>query len=148
MGGRTLRETLTAPFQRSLPLAHPRRGFEVSGSCQLFRPPPLSHLASVVLEALPQVHTSLGLRLVVIGEGHLRPRLERLARERPSMLCVLPFEADRSRLPRAYAAADLFFAPCPYETFGLAALEAMASGLPVVGVAAGGVGPPLVVAVL
>src|SRR5258708_12337159 len=60
------------------------------------------------------------------------------------MLCVLPFEADRSRLARAYASADLFFAPCPYETFGLAALEAMASGLPVVGVAAGGIGRLLV----
>ncbi len=94
----------------------------------------------VVLDALPQVHASLGLRLVVIGEGHLRPRLERLARERPGMLRVLPFEADRGRLARAYASADLFFAPCPYETFGLAALEAMASGLPVVGVAAGGIG--------
>jgi glycosyltransferase involved in cell wall biosynthesis len=94
----------------------------------------------VVLDALPQVHTSLGLRLVVIGEGHLRPRLERLARERPGMLRVLPFEGDRGRLARAYASADLFFAPCPYETFGLAALEAMASGVPVVGVAAGGIG--------
>jgi alpha-1,6-mannosyltransferase len=52
----------------------------------------------------------------------------------------LPFEGDRERLARAYAIADLFFAPCPYETFGLAALEAMASGVPVVGVAAGGIG--------
>jgi glycosyltransferase involved in cell wall biosynthesis len=95
---------------------------------------------NVVLDALPQVHTSLGLRLVVIGEGHLRPRLERLARQRPGMLRVLPFEGDRGRLARAYASADLFFAPCPYETFGLAALEAMASGVPVVGVAAGGIG--------
>jgi alpha-1,6-mannosyltransferase len=94
----------------------------------------------VVLEALPQVHAGIGLRLVVIGEGHLRPRLERLARERPGMLRVLPFEGDRGRLARAYASADLFFAPCPFETFGLAALEAMASGLPVVGVAAGGIG--------
>jgi len=95
---------------------------------------------NVVLEALPEVHTRVGMRLVVIGEGHLRPRLERLAGERPAMLGVLPFEPDRGRLARAYASADLFLAPCPYETFGLAALEAMASGLPVVGVAAGGVG--------
>ena len=52
---------------------------------------------------------------------------------------VLPFEGDRERLARPYAIADLCFAPCPYE-FGLAALEAMASGVPVVGVAAGGIG--------
>src|SRR5438552_3357078 len=79
-------------------------------------------------------------RLVLIGEGHLRPRLERVARERPEMLSVLPFESDRARLARAYASADLFLAPCPSETFGIAALEAAASGLPVAGVAAAGIG--------
>ena len=94
----------------------------------------------VVLAALPVLHRATGLRLVLIGEGHLRPRLERQAREWPEMLHVLPFEADRRRLARAYASAALFVAPCPFETFGLAALEAMASGLPVVGVAAGGIG--------
>jgi alpha-1,6-mannosyltransferase len=88
----------------------------------------------VVLAALPALHQATGLRLVCIGEGHLRARLERQARERAGMLRVLPFEPDRPRLARAYASADLFLAPCPFETFGLAALEAMASGIPVVGV--------------
>ena len=94
----------------------------------------------VVLAALPEIHAVTGARLVLIGEGHLRRRLERVAGAQPGMLAVLPFESDRARLARAYASADLFLAPCPYETFGLAALEAMASGLPVVGVDSAGIG--------
>ena len=95
---------------------------------------------AVALAALGEIHRATGARLVVIGEGHLRPQLERAARERPGMLSVLPFEPDRALLARAYASADLFLAPCPSETFGLAALEAAASGLPVVGVASAGIG--------
>ncbi len=95
---------------------------------------------SPVLDALPALHEATGLLLVLIGEGHQRRRLERLADERPEMLRVLAFEPDRERLARAYASADLFIAPCPCETFGLAAIEAMASGLPVVGVGAAGIG--------
>jgi alpha-1,6-mannosyltransferase len=53
------------------------------------------------------------------------------------MLAVLPFETDRARLARAYASADLYVAPSPHETFGLAAIEAAACGLPIVGAAAG-----------
>ena len=94
----------------------------------------------VVLRALPALHRATGLRLVLIGEGHLRRTLERAARAQPAHLTVLPFEPDRARLARAYASADLAIAPCPFETFGLAPVEAMASGLPVVGVAAAGVG--------
>ena len=78
------------------------------------------------------------MKLVLIGEGHMRGRLEALSRARPDQLAVLPFEANRSKLAQAYASADLFFVPCPYETFGLATIEAMASGLPIVGADAGG----------
>lgn len=94
----------------------------------------------VVLDALPGLHREAGLRVVLMGDAHLRGCLEAEARRRPGSLAVLPFEADRDRVARALASADLFLAPCPHETFGLAALEAMASGTPVVGADAGGVG--------
>ena len=38
----------------------------------------------------------------------------------------------------SFASADIFLMPCDTETLGLVAIEAMASGIPVVGVAAGG----------
>ena len=41
-------------------------------------------------------------------------------------------------LSQAYASADIFMMPSETETLGFVALEAMASGLPVVAVAAGG----------
>ena len=41
-------------------------------------------------------------------------------------------------LAAAYASADIFMMPSETETLGFVALEAMASGLPVVAVAAGG----------
>lgn len=95
---------------------------------------------AVPLAALEEIHRATGARLVLIGEGHLRPSLERAARGTPGMLSVLPFESDRARLARAYASAEAFLAPCPSETFGIAAIEAAASGLPVAGVASAGIG--------
>jgi alpha-1,6-mannosyltransferase len=50
---------------------------------------------------------------------------------------------DRDHLADLVAAADLYLAPGPVETFGLSALEAMASGVPVLSVDSGGV-PELV----
>jgi alpha-1,6-mannosyltransferase len=91
----------------------------------------------VVLSALPQLHRRVGLKLVLIGNGGWRGALEARAAASPDMLALLPYEADRARLARAYASADLYLAPSPHETFGLSAIEAAACGLPIVGAAAG-----------
>ncbi|MFD7711651.1 glycosyltransferase [Streptomyces sp. NPDC059786] len=71
-------------------------------------------------------------RLVVAGDGPLRGRLEARARERKLPVTFLGHVADRVELGALQASADLCLAPGPAETFGLAALEAMACGTPVV----------------
>jgi alpha-1,6-mannosyltransferase len=69
-------------------------------------------------------------RLVVAGDGPRRAALQRRAAGLP--VRFLGFVADRARLARLLAYADVSLAPGPHETFGLSALEALASGTPVV----------------
>ncbi|WP_432032358.1 glycosyltransferase [Streptomyces antibioticus] len=71
-------------------------------------------------------------RLVVAGDGPLRARLEQRARERGLPVTFLGHVSDRGALGALQASADVCLAPGPAETFGLAALEAMACGTPVV----------------
>ncbi|MFI8964500.1 glycosyltransferase [Streptomyces sp. NPDC053493] len=70
--------------------------------------------------------------LVVAGDGPLRGALERRARELRLPVRFLGHVADREALADLQAAADVCLAPGPAETFGLAALEALACGTPVV----------------
>ncbi|MFE9609482.1 glycosyltransferase [Streptomyces sp. NPDC006012] len=70
--------------------------------------------------------------LVVAGDGPLRARLEQRAREHGLPVTFLGHVSDRTALGALQASADVALAPGPAETFGLAALEAMACGTPVV----------------
>lgn len=68
--------------------------------------------------------------MIVYGDGPLRARLERSAIGLPVRFAG--FVGDRDELATAMATADVGIAPGPLETFGLAALELLASGTPVV----------------
>ncbi|MBY8880643.1 glycosyltransferase [Actinacidiphila acidipaludis] len=70
--------------------------------------------------------------LVVAGEGPLRTRLTGQARAARLPVTFLGHVATRTELAGVLASADVALAPGPVETFGLAALEAMACGTPVV----------------
>lgn len=91
---------------------------------------------NLVLDAFARLDPSLRARLLLVGEGPLRAELEGRARAVPGA-AVLPYQADRQRLARLLASADVYVSAAPFETFGLSVVEAQASGLPVVGVAAG-----------
>ena len=67
--------------------------------------------------------------LDVLGDGPLRTRLERRA---PWTRTTFHGHVARDEVARVVAGADAVLAPCPTEAFGLAALEALASGVPVV----------------
>lgn len=91
----------------------------------------------VLLDAWVNVERACGAHLVVAGSG----ASEALLKARCIALNVtwLPYQHDREMVARLHAAADVFVAPGDVETFGLAALEALASGTPVVSSAAGAV---------
>ena len=75
--------------------------------------------------------------LVLCGEGPLGEDLRAHAEERGVRVRFLE-RVPRTELRGAYSAATVFAHACPVETFGLAVLEGMACGAPVVGVSAGG----------
>ncbi|NML13525.1 glycosyltransferase family 4 protein [Azohydromonas caseinilytica] len=68
-------------------------------------------------------------RMVVVGDGPLRARLER---DFPAAEFVGPQHGEA--LAAHYASADLFLFPSQSETFGNVTLEALASGLAVVAI--------------
>jgi alpha-1,6-mannosyltransferase len=85
------------------------------------------------LDAVAALHRAgIPAVLVVAGSGPLLPMLRAEAEKRRLPVCFLGFLGDPALLGALLATADVVIAPGPVETFGLAALEALASGTPVV----------------
>ncbi len=97
----------------------------------------------LVVRALARMEAGNGARFVVAGgdpgyDGHLE-ELRAVARSvgvEDKVIFIGPVE--HAELPTYYNAADVFVLPSYYESFGLAALEAMACGTPVVASGVGG----------
>jgi phosphatidylinositol alpha 1,6-mannosyltransferase len=84
------------------------------------------------------VHTRY--RILVVGAGSLADWLKENAERRvPGRVHLLGHVSDRERLADIYANCDALIHPNPREPFGIAPLEAMASGLPVVAPLSGGI---------
>ena len=85
-------------------------------------------------------HAPVDYRLIVAGDGISRPSLaEEADRRVPGKVTFLGHLSDRDALARLYANCDFFLHPNANEPFGIAPLEAMASGLVLVAPDAGGV---------
>lgn len=88
----------------------------------------------VVVDAFRKLPRGLGAKLVLLGEGPLKEEIQGLGDDR----IVMPgYVNSRTELSRWLASADIYVSGMADETFGVSIVEAQASGLPVVGVAAG-----------
>jgi alpha-1,6-mannosyltransferase len=92
----------------------------------------------VLIRAWPEIARRTDAHLLMVGDGPQREYLQGLAAAHERVLWM-PYENDREQLANLLAAVDLFIAPGSIETFGLSALEALASGTPVLSADRGGV---------
>jgi len=90
-----------------------------------------------VIEIFALVREKMKAKLVMIGDGPDRGAAEHLARQRKVARDVI-FMGKQDRVQDKLGVADLFLLPSDLESFGLAALEAMACEVPVIATNVGG----------
>lgn len=89
------------------------------------------------------IKNEVNTKLVLVGDGPQRAESERLCRELNLCDRVI-FLGKQDALVEILNCADLFLIPSQSESFGLAALEAMACGVPVISTSVGGL-PELII---
>lgn len=90
-----------------------------------------------VVRVFARVRDRIPVRLLMVGDGPDLPRSREMAHELGVERDVL-FLGNQEAVEEILACADLFLLPSSYESFGLAALEAMACGVPVLAAEVGG----------
>jgi len=98
---------------------------------------PVKHLTDVV-EIFALVRAKMPAKLVLIGDGPDRGAAEYLVRKKRLQKDVI-FTGKQNGVYEKLSVADLFLMPSQLESFGLAALEAMACEVPVIATNVGGV---------
>ena len=91
-----------------------------------------------VVEVFHRISKKMPSRLLLIGDGPDLPAAVQRARDLgiEDRVSVLGLQDEVNGI---LANSDIFLLPSEYESFGLAALEAMSSGVPVIGTASGGI---------
>jgi len=90
-----------------------------------------------VILAFEKIVKKVKAKLILIGDGPERPKLEALCRKKA--LCdEIRFLGNQDAVEEILSIGDLFFLPSSNESFGLAALEAMACEVPVISSNVGG----------
>ena len=97
----------------------------------------------ILINAASLLESDVDCSVLIVGgdgaDGAQLARLRALARERGvEERIAFAGAVDHEKLPLYYSAADICVVPSHYESFGLVAVEAMASGLPVVASRVGG----------
>ena len=90
-----------------------------------------------VIKVFYQVHKEIPSKLLLIGEGPERAKAEKLVNKLKISDNVL-FLGNSSEVTKVLCYSDIFLLPSQTESFGLAALEAMAARTPVISSNTGG----------
>jgi L-malate glycosyltransferase len=90
-----------------------------------------------VVNIFAKVNEQVPSKLLFVGDGPERPAAESLARDL-NLSEHIRFVGKQEQMEDILAIADIFLLTSDYESFGLAALEAMAAGVPVISTNAGG----------
>ena len=91
-----------------------------------------------VIEIFYRIQKELPAKLIMVGEGPERKEAEQLCNTLKIEDKVV-FLGNSSEVDKILSFSDLFLLPSKTESFGLAALEAMASGVPVISSDSGGI---------
>jgi N-acetyl-alpha-D-glucosaminyl L-malate synthase BshA len=91
-----------------------------------------------VVRIFANVKKEIPAKLLFVGDGPERSTAEDLSRELGVCNDIL-FVGKQEQMEDILAIADIFLLTSEYESFGLAALEAMAAGVPVISTNAGGI---------
>jgi len=90
-----------------------------------------------VVEIFKLVHDEIPSKLLLVGDGPERQPMEKLCRDL-GLNDDVRFLGKQEAVEELLAVSDLFLMPSEYESFGLAALEAMACEVPVISSCTGG----------
>ena len=90
-----------------------------------------------VVKVFLKVNQEVPSKLLFVGDGPERPAIERMCRESDAHNDIR-FLGKQEEMEDILAVSDIFLLPSEYESFGLAALEAMAAEVPVISTNAGG----------
>ena len=90
-----------------------------------------------VVKVFAELHKKVPSKLLFVGDGPERSMVENMGRDL-SLSDDMRFVGRQEQMEDILAIADLFVLTSEYESFGLAALEAMAAGVPVISTNAGG----------
>ncbi len=83
--------------------------------------------------------TDATIQLKIVGKGPLDQSLKKLVQERSLTHCIyFTGQLNRLQIKEALALSHVFVLPSLYETFGVAFVEALSMGLPLIGTRCGG----------
>lgn len=129
-------EATAAATRRELGL---RDNQKVIGTvCRLVEPKKGLRFLLQAMAVLARKYGQPPCQLLIVGDGPSRHELE-LLREQLDLSSWVVFVGSRRDIPRVLHALDVFVLPSLYEGFGIALLEAMAAGKPVIATAVGGI---------